>query len=137
MGEGARPSFARYASPVSAQNEAALNLTDENVSRRLRVGILSLALALGLAVTLQRLGASTAWRAALFLPFFVSTTFFFQGAFQTCGYSALAGQRHTRCGVEKIADPDVLREVRARGLKQLFYSILSALGLTTLFVLAS
>lgn len=119
---------------MSAQNEAALNLTDENVSRRLRVGIGSLALALGLAVVFERVGVPAAWRGTLFLPFFVSTTFFFQGALQTCGYSALAGHRHTRCGVEKIADPDVLRDVRARGLKQLLFSVVSALVLTALFV---
>jgi len=110
------------------------NLTDANVARRLRVGIMTLALGLGCAITLKLSEASPGVRLLVFIPFFISANVFFQAIFMTCGYSALAGMRHTAHGQERIASRGDLRMVRARGVKQILLSFVVAAMLTATFL---
>jgi len=122
---------------MASGNELAVNLADVNVARRLRFGIAALGLGLVLAVTLERSGASPGLRWVLLAPFFLSANAFFQGMFRTCGFSAWAGFRH-RGGVrERIADTAELRSVRAQGLKQVGYAIVTATALTGSFVMVA
>jgi hypothetical protein len=105
----------------------ATNLTAANVVRRLRLGILTLALGLVTAVWLKDSGAASgAWLLLPIVPLFVAANFFFQAMYMTCGYSALSGVRHTRGGTERIADRGELRSVRIRGVKQIALAFLCA-----------
>lgn len=119
---------------MRAGNEFTTNLEDANVVRRLRVGIASLALGLALAVFFAKVNASQNVRLSLFVPFFVSANFFFQTIYQTCGYSAWRGVRHTCQGQERIADRRERALIRARGLKQVVVATVVACGLTGLFM---
>lgn len=110
------------------------NLTDANVARRLRVGIVTLALGLGCAIALKLSGASPGVQLLLFIPFFISANVFFQAILMTCGYSALAGMRHTAHGQERIASRVDLRTVRARGIKQIILSFIVAAMITASFL---
>ena len=58
------------------------NLSPGAVSRRLRVSVLVMGFTLALAVLLVRAGVHDAWRAVLFLPFFVSFSGFYQGLYR-------------------------------------------------------
>jgi hypothetical protein len=111
------------------------NLTDVNVARRLRVGIVSLAIGLGCAELLKLMDASPIVRVLLFVPFFISANAFFQAMYMNCGYSALAGRRHTAHGTERIADSRERRAVRARGIWQIALAFVGAAALTASFVL--
>jgi hypothetical protein len=105
----------------------ATNLTDANVARRLRWGILTLALGLLTAAWLKESGAASgAWLLLPIIPLFIAANFFFQAIYMTCGYSALSGVRHTGAGTERIADRGELRSVRIRGMKQIALASLCA-----------
>jgi len=122
---------------MPAGNDLAVNLADVNVARRLRFGIASLAVGLALAVLFDRYDAGRLLRLSLFVPFFLSSNAFFQGLYQTCGFSAFAGRRHTGCGSERIANAAELRSVRVRGRRQITFSILAAAALTASFVVVA
>lgn len=122
---------------MATGNEFAANLADVNVARRLRYGIVCLGLGLVLAVVFERSHASPYLRGLLFVPFFFSANAFFQGASQTCGFSAFAGVRHTGDCRERIADSEELKALRARGLRQIGLSLMAALALTTSFLFSA
>lgn len=107
----------------------ATNLTDANVVRRLRLGIVTLGLGLVTAVWLKEAGASGPWLLLSLAPLFIAANFFFQAIYMTCGYSALSGVRHTGLGTERIADKGELRSVRIRGLKQIVLALLCTYAL--------
>jgi hypothetical protein len=114
----------------------ATNLTDVNVGRRLRLGIVTLAVGLGAAIWLKESGtASGAWLLLPIVPLFVAANFFFQAIYMTCGYSALSGVRHTGLGTERIADKGELRSVRIRGIKQIALASVFAYLLTWILLL--
>lgn len=115
--------------------DSRVNLSDVNVARRLRFGIVALAAALAGALVCERLNVARGVRLFLFVPFFVFTNSFFQAMYMTCGWSAFAGKRHTPRGAERIADRHELRSVRARGLRQIGLAFLGAAALTTSFLL--
>ena len=69
--------------------DEARNLSDHNVTRRLRWGIILLLTALVLAAAFERLGLPRSSRVWLFVPFFLSGNAFFQAIFKTCGFSAI------------------------------------------------
>jgi hypothetical protein len=105
----------------------ATNLTDANVVRRLRWGILMLATGLLVAVWLKASGAGHgAWLLVPFALLFAAANFFFQAMYMTCGYSAISGVRHTGLGTERIADRGELRSVRIRGAKQIVLAFVCA-----------
>jgi len=120
--------------PVEGTKELSQNLSDFNVTRRLRAGIVMLTVALVLAAVFEKTGASPYMRLWLFVPFFFAENAFFQAIHKTCGFSASAGMRHTKDGDERIADPRELTACRASGKKQVVQTLLSAAALTGLFV---
>ena len=110
------------------------NLSDAEITRRLRVGIVMLMVALALAAIFERFGVSTWNRLWLFAPFFLAENAFFQAVHKTCGFSALRGIRHSEDGDERIADPKVRQACQCRGKAQILHSVLSAAALTGLFI---
>lgn len=110
------------------------NLTDEDATRRLRGGIVMLAVALMGAAILEKTGASPYLRLALFVPFFFAEYSFFQAIYRTCGFQALKGMRSTPEGPEPIADPQARNACRCAGKAQIVHSFLAASALTALFV---
>jgi len=122
---GGKPSPRSYSSFMALG--CATNLTDANVVRRLRLGILTLAVGLLTAAWLKESGhASGVWLLLPIVPLFIAANFFFQAMYMTCGYSALTGVRHTGAGKERIADRSELHSVRMRGLKQIGLACLFA-----------
>lgn len=93
-----------------------------------------MAIGLGCAEVLKLTGASPMARLFLFVPFFISANAFFQAMYMNCGYSALAGRRHTAEGTERIADRGERRSVRARGVWQIALAFVGASALTASFV---
>jgi hypothetical protein len=59
------------------------NLSPLAASRRLRQAVVVLTFALGAAIALVRADVHPAWRALLFLPFFVAASGFYQGLYRT------------------------------------------------------
>lgn len=59
------------------------NLSTEGANQRLQRGIIMLGVALLVAVVLVYLELHSAWRAVLFVPFFVSANLFFSGLHRT------------------------------------------------------
>ena len=113
---------------------AGRNLSEEEVTRRLRVGVLALGITLASAMLVSLLGAPVWARIALFIPTFIAGSIFFQTIYTNCPFTALRGVRHAPCGrSEPIADPEQLKAARRIGRQQLFYTVLSALSLTGLF----
>jgi len=110
------------------------NLSEEEVTRRLRFGIVMLMIALMLVAVLEKTGASPYMRLTLFVPFFFAENAFFQAVHKTCGFSAMRGFRHTTDGDERIANPAELDACRCRGKTQIFHTFCAAAALTALFV---
>lgn len=110
------------------------NLSDANVTRRLRVGIIMLMAGLILAAAFEKLNAAPLTRVWLFLPFFLAENAFFQAIHKTCGFSAMKGVRHTAEGDERIADRAELDACRCRGKTQILHSFCAAAVLTALFI---
>ena len=109
------------------------NLTEEEVTRRLRGGIVMLIVALFCAALLEHYNASAYSRLWLFIPFFLAENAFFQAIHKTCGFSAMRGIRHTDDGDEKIADRRELEACRCQGKTQIVQSVAGAAILTGLF----
>lgn len=110
------------------------NLSSDEVSRRLRLGIFALFAGLVLAIVFDLLESSATVRVWTFVPFFIATNSFHQGVYKTCGFSALRGFRNTSCGAEPIADPSERRACLRRGKKQILHSLVGATLLTVAFV---
>jgi hypothetical protein len=64
---------------MEAWSPAAGNLSEEAASRRLRIGILMLAVSLAMAVAMAAFGLRSEWRLALVLPFFFAANGVYQG----------------------------------------------------------
>jgi hypothetical protein len=110
------------------------NLSDANVTQRLRGGIIMLMLGLILAAFFESREVSAWVRLWLFVPFFFAETAFFQAVHKTCGYSAFFGLRMTGKSGEKIADRSERNACLCRGKSQLMHSFAGASFLTALFV---
>jgi hypothetical protein len=59
------------------------NLDAAGTTRRLRAGVMALAVALGIAVVMAKADVSVGYRLLLFLPFFAAANGFFQGLYRT------------------------------------------------------
>lgn len=114
--------------------EQSTNLSQANVTRRLRIGVGFLMLALLLAAMFEKLDLPVAHRLWLFVPFFLAQNAFFQAIYKTCGFSALRGVRMTPHGPERVADAQRRKAALRQGKKQLIYSCIGAAALTALFV---
>ncbi len=113
------------------------NLEAEAQDTQMRVGIVALALALGVATLLARSGASPGYRALAFVPFFFAAYGVLAAFYRTCGVTAIAGRRITCEGSERVADRDELAAQRKRGLGVIGGSVLLAATATALLVAAS
>lgn len=74
------------------------NLGQRGQNARLRLGVIGLAVALALSVTLDRMGVSPLWRLVTFVPFFVAAYGGLQGLFRTCPSHARQGTRESDSG---------------------------------------
>jgi len=59
------------------------NLSERAAARRLRFGLLALAVALAAAVALAKTHFDPTWRLSLFVPFFFAAGGFYQGLYRT------------------------------------------------------
>ncbi len=115
-------------------NAKGQNLTEGEVQRRLRGGIVFLVVGLVLAVLLEQVAASPLTRLMLFVPFYFAGNAFFVAVHRTCGLSAYRGVRTTMEGIEPIADPEERHRCLCLGKRQLFQSFVGSAIVTALFV---
>lgn len=112
------------------------NLQGGKASQMLRMGLVTLAVALGLAIACLKLGAGAPWRALLVVPFFIAAAQLLQGVYGTCAWHAQRQERATDEGTERVADPAVAAAQRALGLRLMARAAMTAVAVTALFVLA-
>jgi hypothetical protein len=111
------------------------NLESEGQSARMRLGIIALAVALGLVLTLQSFEAPRLWRLSLFLPFFLTLFGATQALYRTCPSLAARGVREVCGSEEPIARASERTHSRSIGHRVLLLSVVGALIATTVFVL--
>lgn len=118
-----------------APGRPAGNLESEGQSARMRVGILALAVALGLVLALQAFEAPRLWRLTLFVPFFLTLFGATQALYRTCPSLAARGVREV-CGAEEpVARASERSRSRSIGHRVLWLSVVGALIATAVFVL--
>jgi hypothetical protein len=100
------------------------------------VGLVALALALGVGTALARSGWPPVYRALNFVPFFVAAYGVLAAFYGTCGVTAIAGRRITTDGSERVVDRAELRAQRRLGVRVLGASLLLATAMTGLLVAA-
>ena len=111
------------------------NLGDGPQDLRLRMGAISFALGLVLAVVMLKLGASPAQRLILAVPFFAGANGLYMGLSRTCSTLAMQGLRDGGDGPTPIVDRDELARVRRGALIVTGCALLSGALATSLFVL--
>lgn len=113
------------------------NLEAQAQDTQMRMGIIALAVALGFATSLAKLGASPGYRALAFVPFLFAAYGVLAALYRTCGVTAMAGRRITCDGSERVADRGELAGQRRQGLRVIGGSLLLAVTATALLVSAS
>lgn len=113
------------------------NLDAAAQDQQMRIGLLALAGALVVAILLAKSGASPAYRALAFLPFFFAANGVLAALYRVCGFTAMAGRRLTADGAEVVADRAELTGQRRAGLRVIVLSAALAALATSLFVIAS
>jgi hypothetical protein len=111
------------------------NLGDGPQDLRLRMGAISFALGLVLAVVMLKLGASPAQRLVLAVPFFVGANGLYMGLSRTCTTLAVQGLRDGGDGPAPIVDRDELARVRRGALIVTAFALVSGALATSLFVI--
>lgn len=102
---------------------------------QLRVGLLALTMALGLAAFLDH---RHAWlRPVVFVPLLVGAYGVLAAFYGTCGIAAASGKRRTPLGDEPVADRRELASQRKMGALVVGLSFLIAAAATTALVLAA
>ncbi len=112
-------------------SEANLDTRAQNF--QLRLGVVMIALSLGVAVALVRAEVGTAYRLLVALPMYFGTYAVYAGLTKTCGFTALRGLRMTASGPAPVADKAELAAQRRRGLRVIASSAAVA-GLATLLL---
>lgn len=107
------------------------NLGDKAQNRRLRMGLVSVALGLVLAVVMVQTGASSLARLGLFVPFFFGAFGALQGLFRTCNGAASKDVRITDDGEEKLLESSDRERIRREGRMVVLGSFATA-GMATL-----
>jgi hypothetical protein len=102
-----------------AAHPQTMNLESRAQATQLRVGVVALAVALAIGAALSKSGASPLLRVVAFVPFFFAAYGILAALYRTCGFTAIAGRRHTNQGTERVIDRDELREQRRIGLRVL------------------
>jgi hypothetical protein len=120
---------------MACSNLRQCNLGDVPQDSRLRMGAISFALGLVLAVVLLKLDAPTPFRLLLAVPFFAGANGLYMGLFRTCAGLAVQGLRDNGDGPTPIVDRDELTRVRRTAVKVTACALLSGALATSLFVL--
>ena len=113
------------------------NLEAHAQDTQMRMGIIALAVALGVATLLAKVSASPGYRVLAFVPFLFASYGMLAALYRTCGLTAMAGRRITSDGSERVADRVELADQRRRGLRVIGGSLLLAATATSLLVFAS
>ncbi len=103
----------------------------------MRIGLVALAGALVFALLLANSGASPAYRAVAFLPFFFAANGVIAALYGVCAFTAMAGRRLTSHGAEVVADRTELAGQRRSGMRVIALSVALAALATSLFMMAS
>ena len=112
------------------------NLQLDGQNRRLRMGLIGLMVALGLAVWLVSAEVHRGWRLLLFFPFFSAAIGAWQGLYRTCPNLAAKGIREDPCGrTKRVISQQERMASRHLGRCVLTGSFLTA-ALATLLVVA-
>ena len=106
------------------------NISPDQRMRRLRFGVIALAVSLAVLAALVVLGASRWWRLALILPLAGAATGYFQWHDKTCVRLAAESARFTGDHEEKIEDASELAQIRRQASRVQLKSVLAALALT-------
>ena len=104
---------------------------------QLRVGLIALTMALGLAAFLDRSELPMGLRSLVFIPLFVGAYGVLAAFYGTCGIAAASGKRRTPLGDERVADRRELAAQRKMGALVVLLSLVIAGGATTALVLAA
>ena len=113
------------------------NLDQSAQSAQMRIGLVALAVALGVAIFFAHSGGAAGYRALAFVPFFVAGYGVLSAFYGVCGFTALAGRRMTAEGSELVADRSELSRQRMYGLRVIVMSVLLAGVATALFISAA
>lgn len=111
------------------------NLGDRPQDLRLRMGAISFALGLVLAVVMLKLGASPAQRLVLAVPFIAGANGLYMGLSRTCSSLAMQGLRDGGDGPTPIVDRDELARVRRVALVVTAFAMVSGALATSLFMI--
>ncbi|HTA92187.1 MAG TPA: hypothetical protein VK745_21555 [Polyangiaceae bacterium] len=105
--------------------------------RRQRVlgGVIGLVLGVAISALLLATGVARPYRAAVFLPFFVGMTGFFQAREKTCVALVAKKARNMDLGDEPVSDESEMQQLRAQAKKVYVQSLLSAALLSALVVM--
>jgi hypothetical protein len=88
------------------------NLSTCRASARLRMGVVFVAVALGLTAAATQPGVPQGYRLALIVPFFIAAVGVLQGVSGTCVRRAARGEREEATGAEPILNPTVKARLR-------------------------
>lgn len=110
---------------------SAANLGERGQNRRLRASIATLFVALGLSAFLVRSEASPLQRLVVFVPFFLTAYFAFQGLYRTCPLHSQQGTREGAGGASlPVADERVLSRSRRVASRLTVLALAMAAGAT-------
>ena len=105
---------------------------------QLRVGLVALTMALGLAAFLDKQESlPMGLRSLVFIPLFVGAYGVLAAFYGVCGIAAASGKRRTPMGDEPVADRRELSSQRKTGALVVLMSAVIAAGATTALVLAT
>ncbi|MEL7368024.1 MAG: hypothetical protein AAFN74_03860 [Myxococcota bacterium] len=121
----------------NSENAAGTNLKTKGQNYRLRMGVIMLGVSLLATVLLVQADFHRAWRAVLFLPFFMAAFGAWQGLFRTCPGLAMKGVRESACGGcdERIGHAKELVVARHLARQVLLGAIVTAVFSTFVVVL--
>lgn len=117
--------------------EQASNISEQLIVLRLRRSVVLFAIALCTVGAFHHYGVGLAWYALLALPFFGAFNLAFQGIFKTCTYMAARGMRDLGEGLERVADPEKVAALHARGRRVQLMSLAVTVAATALTTAAA
>ncbi len=128
-------SIAKQPIPVNTRSDSQAgavcipNISTAERRKRLRFGLVSLAISLGILAVLMVAGVDRWWRLPLLLLFWGGTTGYFQWRDKTCVGLASRNARHLGDIMEKIDDPAELAQVKRQARSVQIKAFLAAVPL--------
>lgn len=126
-----KPCAEYYKKELSGEFREA-NIGPQGRRRRFVMGVVMLALSLGLGLILIAGDGERVWRLLLFAPIFLGMLGVIQARQKTCALLAEFCLRETETGEKKINDLEVANQLKIRGRKILIQSVFWAVVLTVL-----